>query len=387
LVQIVGLNASWTNFSDLIAGIRGYLATHHLSSSSSSSSTVTVEDNGSEEDIVVVVDAYDILLLPSMRRLVVDTVATAATPVLISSEEYPYPEEILAWRYPHAREAAAAAAASSSASPRENDPRRHASLPAWTAVPRGRFLNSGIIVGPAKYLRHFFADVFPAQATIYADDQHQWARYYLETQHHPTYGLLTVDTTMHLAFSTYKHGRMSSDLLCMWPVLLCFYDEPVFVPTTMEDTIPTTTTHHHQQQQQQPQRMEHRRYLDLVAIDTVAAERKLRALMRRPIYAIHGNNKPSNTLYAYYAEQIATATQQYLSDPWREDLLQLLWAWYDGDVPMVDRYLQQFDAIRTSTTRLDGTMQSNGVAPLSTFGQEVIRTISQCRDMFATSLV
>eukprot|EP01033_Poteriospumella_lacustris_P018158 gene18158-13035_t len=340
-LEIVGLNASWTNFSDLIAGIRGYLATHHLSSSSSSS-TVTVEDNGSDEDIVVVVDAYDILLLPSMRRLVVDTVATAATPVLISSEEYPYPEEILAWR--------------------------------------------GIIVGPAKYLRHFFADVFPPQATIYADDQHQWARYYLETQHHPTYGLLTVDTTMHLAFSTYKHGRLSSDLLCMWPVLLCFYDEPVFVPTTMEDTIPTTTTHHHQQQQK-PQRMEHRRYLDLVTIDTVAAERKLRALMRRPIYAIHGNNKASNTLYAFYAEQIATATQQYLSDPWREDLLQLLWAWYDGDVTMVDRYLQQFDAIRSSTTRLDGTMQSNGVVPLSTFGQEVIRTISQCRDMFATSLV
>eukprot|EP01033_Poteriospumella_lacustris_P006065 gene6065-4354_t len=191
-LEIVGLNASWTNFSDLIAGIRGYLATHHLSSSSSSS-TVTVEDNGSDEDIVVVVDAYDILLLPSMRRLVVDTVATAATP--------------------------------------------------------------------------------------------------------------------------------------------------------------------------------------------------LRALMRRPIYAIHGNNKASNTLYAFYAEQIATATQQYLSDPWREDLLQLLWAWYDGDVTMVDRYLQQFDAIRSSTTRLDGTMQSNGVVPLSTFGQEVIRTISQCRDMFATSLV
>lgn len=341
-------------------------------------------DTGSEQDIVVVVDAYDILLLPSIRRLVVDTVTTAATPVLISSEEYPYPEEILAWLYPHAKDASPLTSSSSSGqSPGVNDPpRRHALLPTWNAIPRGRFLNSGIIVGPAKYLRHFFTDVLPAQATIFADDQHQWVRYHLETHHHSTHGLLSVDTTMHLAFSTYKHGRMSLDLLCMWPVLLCFYDEPVLVPATMD----ATDINGGSQQQQPPQQMEYRRYIDLVTIDPVTAERKLRTLMRRPIYAIHGNNKGSNRLYAFYAEQIQSITQQYLMDPWRDDLLQLLWAWYDGDVAVVNRYLQQLEDINSSTTHLDGTMQNN-IAPLSTFAQEVIHTIRQCRDMFATSLV
>lgn len=373
----MGLNASWTNFSDLIAGLHDYFETHHVASVSPSEATTT---DGSDQDVVVVVDAYDILVLPSMRRLVADTVATALTPVVISSEEYPYPEEILAWLYPHAMEA------SSYGRSMESN-RRHTSLPTWTAMPRGRFLNSGVIAGPAKYVRHFFADVLRGHATIYADDQHQWARYYLETHHqHPTHGLLTVDTTMHLAFSTYKHGRMSLDLLCMWPVLLCFYDEPVLVPIIHDPTLDTTTS-----PANRSQRLEDRRYLELAAIDTVAAERKLRALMRRPIYTIHGNNKGSNHLYTFYAEQIRATTEQYLADPWREDLLQLLWAWYDGDVASVDRFIQHFEAIHatageSTTLRKDGSTM--GIhAPLSAFAQEVIRTISQCRDTFATAIV
>lgn len=275
-----------------------------------------------------------------MRRVVVDLLLPSEAPIVISTEEYPYPEELLAWAYAHAR---------------------HPTNAWQESLPRAKFVNSGVVVGPAKYLRYFFAQHLLPNAALYADDQHQWARYVVESQGG---GLVAHDTSMHLAFSTYKHSRLSNGLMQVWSLGLFFYGEAESKTTTREAFTPSTTG-----------------FPTPPAVDTspsptpASLQAQLRALIAHPVMAIHANNKESNTIYDTFSRAYQRTSQRYMDDPDRECLLRLLWAWYDGDVGGVEAGIHDLVAWK----------QTRGPGGISALAEEVLLAYQIYTNQFLTT--
>ena len=296
--QVLGLNETWTNYGDLIFGISNYLNTLPVNCASPSTPTDIKEPCLSDDDVVVVVDAYDVLLSPAMRRVAKDLLSLSDNPIVVSAEEYPYPEELLAWAYPH------------------NYHKFDRLQREKATFARGKFLNSGVIAGQVKYLRYFFQEWLRPNAEVYADDQHQWARYLVTSQ---AQGLVRTDTTMQLAFSTYKHERMSNEIMRVWTLALFFYGnaEAHLSYSSFQETE-----------------------------DMVDVVQQTKRLIQRPIFSIHANNKDSNTIYDTFATELKRTRQKFDESPHREWLLRLMWAWYDGDMVSFRIAMEGFEASR-----------------------------------------
>ncbi len=171
------MNTAWNGFGDKLTGISNYL---------------WAEDNGlNEDDVVVTVDAYDVLVTPSIRRVIKDLLLGSDTPIVMSGESYVFPEELLAWLYPHNYQ-----------SPYDKSDKNGGEV--YRSM-RGKFLNAGVHVGQVKYWKYFLKEVIYPRAYFFGNDQHQFGRYLVESQQ---LGLVRVDVDMRLSFSTYKSIRM-----------------------------------------------------------------------------------------------------------------------------------------------------------------------------------
>lgn len=316
-LEVIGLGKPWRNWGDLIAGIGEFLNSHNDNISSNNNNNNNKMETAnraswSDDDVVVIVDAYDVLLTPGMRRVVRNILLHSDVPIVVSSEEYCYPEELLSWAYPRDRRTG------------------------WEVErSRGKFLNSGVIVGQVKYLRFVFQQLLLSEAYIYGNDQHQWARYLVETQGKM---LVKIDTSMHLAFSTYKHGRLVGDILQVPPLFLSFYNSSL------------------------------NKYEKKPAIHL----EYLKFLMRsQTILSYHGNNKASIALYDWFWENMNTTIEKYMIDEDREILLQILWAFYDGNIPKIHiekKKLLQF--------------KKEGARGISALADDVLKSLELYEDVF-----
>ena len=77
--QVIGLGTAYNDFSDKIKYYYFYLSALYKTSTNP------------YNDIVVIMDAYDVLLLPSIRK-VREVMSRSATPILFCAENGIYPE-------------------------------------------------------------------------------------------------------------------------------------------------------------------------------------------------------------------------------------------------------------------------------------------------------
>jgi hypothetical protein len=287
-LTVVGLNRKWNNHGDFVFGIAEYL-----------NSFAGNQSQFNEDDVIIIVDAYDVLVTPSLRRIIPDLLGKSKTPIVISGESYSFPEELLAWAYPHSRQF------------------NSFSNKLEYAVPRAKFINAGVYAGQLKYLRYLFLKVLLPRIYFFGNDQHQWARYLAESQ---VNGLLRVDMDMSLSFSAFKHIRLSNGLLRMWSLFMFFYGESESNTFSISKRSDSSTYN------------------------------LLQSLIAQRIMVVHGNFQASNSIYKVLSREYAVAIERFESDNDREFLLQLLWAWYDGDVEAVKESVAQLHHWKESRT-------------------------------------